>query len=128
MTEEKLLNLIQETNGMISAMYKMLDTHTGLTEDQVMRIYSEIDEQEVYLEDLVSMYEKMTGDKLNNVNEEKGKYLFNDMFDKSADFLRANNNLRQKFISGNARIAMGKFRTDKESQDYIDESLERELP
>jgi len=75
MTEEKILSLIQETDMLISTMYRMVDNHTGLTEDQVMRVYEEIDKKEVYLDELVSLYENKTGKKI-PYDEKEGRYIF----------------------------------------------------
>ena len=60
---------------------------------------------------------------------DKKDYLFNDMFDKGIEITEAvKNNIRNKHISGNVRIANGMYRTDAEKQQFINESLERELP
>lgn len=59
----------------------------------------------------------------------KKDYLFDDMFDKGVQITEAvKQNIRNKQARGNIRLANGMYRTDKEKEQYIKESLERELP
>lgn len=59
----------------------------------------------------------------------KNDYLFDDVFDKSYAITEAiKANIRNKKIRGNVRLSTGMYRTDKEKEKYLRESLERRLP
>ena len=61
--------------------------------------------------------------------QEKKDYLFDDMFDREMEITEAvKNNISNKKIRKNFSIANGMFYTDAEKEQYIRESLERELP
>ena len=60
---------------------------------------------------------------------DKKDFLFDDMFDNGIDITEAvKANIRNKQVRGNIRVANGMYRTDNEKEQYIKESLERELP
>ena len=128
MTNEQLYKLIQETQEVISAGYSMVETFSGLTEDQVFEIYQTIDQEEIKLKALCKEYEKRTGEKM-LPEVEKEDLLFSDIFEKR---LNITNSMRtsktNSGIPGNVRASLGLYRTDEEQKEYIDESLDRDLP
>lgn len=61
--------------------------------------------------------------------EEMEKVLFNDIFDKPVEFdEKTKKQNKGKTFPGNARLAKGLYRTDKETEEYKKRTEEQELP
>ena len=128
MTNEQLYKLIEETQAIISAGYSMVEDFSGLTEDQIYEIYQTIDEEESKLKKLCKEYEERTGEKL-FPEVDKEDLLFSDIFEKRlniTDPMRTSKT--NSGIPGNVRASLGMYRTDEEQKEYIDDSLEKDMP
>ncbi|MBE7074163.1 MAG: hypothetical protein E7379_03640 [Clostridiales bacterium] len=128
MTNEQIYKLINETQEIISAGYSMVESFSGLTEDQVFEIYQEIDQEEVKLKALCKEYEKRTGEKL-YPQVDKEDLLFSDIFEKRLNITDAMRTYRTNSgIPGNVRASLGMYRTADEHKGYIEDSLDRDIP
>lgn len=127
MTNEELYNLIEQTNQIISSGYTVVESFSGLTEQQINEIYQTISEEEEKLDCFLDEYEKRTGVKL--VLDRKEDMLFSNIFEERVKITDAVKTERTNSgIPGNVRASMGMFRTDDEMEEYIEDSLDRELP
>ncbi|MBQ8444584.1 MAG: hypothetical protein IJX25_04455 [Clostridia bacterium] len=126
MENDKLLELIKESKMVISSGYKYIDSCTSFTEDVVLEFYKMLDKEEEKLDRLIALYHQRTGKKL-IFDEAKGDYLFEDVKPVQIDE-GVKSNKKNSSISGNVRLATGRWRTAEQQKEYIDESLERELP